>query len=303
MASLRTIRRRITSVKNTQQITRAMKMVAAARMKKAQDNLYNARPYAERLHEITANVVRRTDAELHPLLEKREVKRAALVVVSSDRGLCGGFNANICREAVRFLKEKEFEKSLILIGKKAQEFFKRREYKIRKEYKDVFTDFSYQRARDVGEDIISDYEKGEIDRVYIIYNYFVSVLSQDTTIDMLLPIVSEKGPEQTEAEMVDEGIIPEKIEEKTEEVDFIYEPTRQEILKTLLPRSIHTHIYRILLESLAGEYSARMTAMDAATENAAELIANLTLSYNKARQASITRELIEVVSGADAMKG
>ena len=295
MASLRTIRRRITSVKNTQQITRAMKMVAAARMKKAQDNLYNARPYAERLHEITANVVRRTDAEQHPLLEKREVKRAALVVVSSDRGLCGGFNANICREAVRFLKEKEFEKSLILIGKKAQEFFKRREYKIRKEYKDVFTDFSYQRARDVGEDIISDYEKGEIDRVYIIYNYFVSVLSQDTTIDMLLPIVSEKGP--------DEEIIPEKIEEKTEEVDFIYEPTRQEILKTLLPRSIHTHIYRILLESLAGEYSARMTAMDAATENAAELIANLTLSYNKARQASITRELIEVVSGADAMKG
>jgi F-type H+-transporting ATPase subunit gamma len=300
MASLRTIRRRITSVKNTQQITRAMKMVAAARMKKAQDNLYNARPYAEWLHEITASVVRRTDVELHPLLEKREVKRVALVVVSSDRGLCGGFNANICREAVRFLKEKEFEKSLILIGKKAQEFFKRREYKIRKEYKDVFTNFSYQRAREVGEDIISDYEKGEIDRVYIIYNYFVSVLSQDTTIDMFLPILSEKGPEQTEAEAESEEMVE---EEKTEEIDFIYEPTRQEILKTLLPRSIHTYIYRVLLESLAGEYSARMTAMDAATENAAELIENLTLSYNKARQASITRELIEVVSGADAMKG
>jgi F-type H+-transporting ATPase subunit gamma len=300
MASLRTIRRRITSVKNTQQITRAMKMVAAARMKKAQDNLYNARPYAEWLHEITASVVRRTDVELHPLLEKREVKRVALVVVSSDRGLCGGFNANICREAVRFLKEKEFEKSLILIGKKAQEFFKRREYKIRKEYKDVFTNFTYQRAREVGEDIISDYEKGEIDRVYIIYNYFVSVLSQDTTIDMFLPILSEKGPEQTEAEAESEEMVE---EEKTEEIDFIYEPTRQEILKTLLPRSIHTYIYRVLLESLAGEYSARMTAMDAATENAAELIENLTLSYNKARQASITRELIEVVSGADAMKG
>lgn len=293
MASLRTIRRRITSVKNTQQITRAMKMIAAARLKKAQDNLMSSRPYSAKIKDTTESLVARTDTGAHPLLERREKRRAVLVVISSDRGLCGAFNANIFREAVSFLKAQETETSLVLIGSKAQEFFKRREFSIKKEYKDIYNDFSFGNAVEVGTDIVSDYEKGEIDSVFMIYNYFESILSQNTTLSTLLPIGSEK--KKTGDNTAEES------EEESASVDFICEPSQLEILNVLLPRFINTQIYRALLESLAGEYSARMTAMDAATENAAELIESLTLTYNKARQASITKELIEVVSGADAM--
>lgn len=295
MASLRAIRRRITSVRNTQQITRAMKMVAAARLKRAQDNLMNSRPYSTKIKDTTESLVARTDTSTHPLLEKREKRRTVLVVISSDRGLCGAFNANIFREAVRFLKAQETETSLVLIGRKAQEFFKRREFSIKKEYKDIYNNFSFENAVEVGTDIISDYEKGEIDSVLMIYNYFESILSQNTTLNTLLPIGT--GEKETDDSIAAEG------EDESASVDFICEPSQLEILNVLLPRYINTQIYRALLESLAGEYSARMTAMDAATENAAELIENLTLTYNKARQASITKELIEVVSGADAMQG
>lgn len=284
MASLRTIRRRIASVRNTQQITKAMKMVAAARLKKAQDNLMASRPYSDKMQDVKESLVRRVDLRSHPFLEKREVKRGVLIVVSSDRGLCGAFNANIFREAMRFLREKEFEKSLILVGNKAQDFFKKREYKIRKEYKDIFADFSYKNASEIALDIMADYEKREIDAVYVVYNYFKSILQQKTTLATLLPIASEERKEDRSA------------------TDYIYEPNQEEVIKFLLPKYINTQIFRILLESLAGEYSARMTAMDAATENASELIDSLTLTYNKARQASITKELIEIVSGADAMK-
>jgi F-type H+-transporting ATPase subunit gamma len=296
MASLRTIRRRITSVKNTQQITRAMKMIAAARLKKAQDNLMSSRPYSTKMKDTTESLVARTDTGTHPLLERREKRRAVLLVISSDRGLCGAFNANIFREAVRFLKAQETETSLVLIGRKAQEFFKRREFSIKKEYKDIYNDFSFENAVEVGTDITGDYEKGEIDSVFMIYNYFESILSQNTTLSTLLPIGSEKKE-------TDDDTTATESEKESASVDFICEPSQLEILNVLLPRFINTQIYRALLESMAGEYSARMTAMDAATENAAELIESLTLTYNKARQASITKELIEVVSGADAMQG
>lgn len=285
MATLRTIRRRIGSIRNTQQITKAMKMVAAAKLKGAQGSLLSARPYSSKIQEVVERLVARTDLSPHPLLEKREIKRVVLIVVSSDRGLCGAFNANIFREAMSFLKEKEFEKSLMLIGKKAQEFFKRRDFKIKKEYKDLFTDFSYTKASEISQDIMEDYVTRDIDGVYIIYNYFKSVLFQKTIINTLLPFECKNK------------------QEGAADIDYIYEPSELEILKDLLPRYIKTQIFRVLLESIASEYSARMTAMDAATENAAELTESLTLTYNKARQAAITKEIIEVVSGADAMKG
>lgn len=285
MATLRTIKRRIGSIRNTQQITKAMKMIAAVKLKGAQDSLLSARPYSDKIHEVIESLVVSSGLSPHPLLEKREIKKAVLIVVSSDRGLCGAFNANVFREALSFLKEKEFEKSLVLIGRKAQEFFKRRDFKIKKEYKDLYTDFSYKKASEISQDIMEDYVTRDIDGVYIIYNYFKSVLFHKTTVTTLLPIE------------------PKNRQEDSAEIDYIYEPSQLEILKDLLPRYIRTQIFKVLLESLASEHSARMTAMDAATENAAELIESLTLTYNKTRQAAITREIIEVVSGADAMKG
>jgi F-type H+-transporting ATPase subunit gamma len=290
MPSLKAIRRRIVSVKNTQKITKAMKAVAAARLRKAQDAILALRPYAQKLEQVIAEVAARrpVDEEVHPLLEVREPKRVALIVLTSDRGLAGGFNANINRAAERFIREHkaEFEKiDLNIVGRKGREYFKRRNYEIHDEYMGVFSEVSVERAREISIAEIEDYTKNDLDAVYVVYNEFKSAMSQRVVVEKLLPIAAAKLPESAG------------------QVDYKFEPSRRELLDHLLPLHVETQIYRSILESIASEFGARMTAMDNATNNAVEMIGRLTLEFNRARQAAITKELMEIVGGAEALKG
>lgn len=285
MPSLRAIKRRITSVKNTQKITRAMKMVAAAKLRRSQDRLMAARPYAWKMAEVVTSLAQRAAPESHPLLAPREGNRWEVVVITADKGLCGAFNSNVLRQTTHFLGEHPGEEiGLGLIGRKGKDFFRRRKVQIKREYLDIFRALSYPIAANIGQEILADYLQEETDRVYLIFNEFKSTMSQRVTIRPLLPI-TPAGP-------VKEDLI-----------DFIYEPSAGQVIDELLRKYVEVQIYQALLESAAGEYAARMTAMDSATENAAEMIDHLTLTFNKARQAAITKELIEVVSGADALKG
>lgn len=285
MATLRDIKRRIESVRSTQQITRAMKMVAAARLRKAQAAILAARPYAKRLHDILGHVARRVNRELHPLLADREPKRVCFVVVSADRGLCGGFNANIIRmardQAARLPAE---DVSLIIVGRKAYEHFSRHDFNIIGHYRDVFQNLDFSCAVTIASDIIKKFCEHKLDCVNLVYNEFKSPVQQRIVLERLLPIETES------------------VAQEKYPVDFIYEPTPEFILTELCPKNINMQIWRVLLESSAAEQAARMTAMEAATENAQEMIRELTLYYNKVRQATITRELIEVISGAEALK-
>jgi F-type H+-transporting ATPase subunit gamma len=286
MPSLRHIKRRIVSVKNTQQITRAMKMVAAARLRRAQENAIASRPYSDKMKEVIDSLALRADPAAHPLLAQREVEREMLVVITADRGLCGGFNTNVIREAhIIVQRDDGIEKTLMTIGRKGRDFFRRRKVDIFREEVGIFRQLTYEDAKKLAGSIIEAYLGEKVSRVTLIYNRFVSAVSQEVVLSTLLPVRTEPP----------EGEGP--------PVDFIYEPTVDEVLELLLQRHIEVQLYRAMLESLASEYAARMTAMDSATKNAEEMIDNLTLTYNKARQASITRELIEVVSGADAQKG
>jgi len=291
MPSLKAIRRRIASVKNTRKITKAMKMVAASRLRKAQTAILELRPYAIDTHEVLSSVARRAgEADVHPLLARRAPKEVMLVVITSDRGMCGGFNANINRAADQYLKSPEHEHehiTLATIGRKGRDYFRRRNREIRHEFTKIFDGLDYQKAAEIARVIIASYtkENSDLDAVYLVYNEFKSAMTQKVTVEQLLPITPLPVPE-------DEG-----------GVDFIYEPTKKALLDRLLPMYVEVELYRALLESQAGEHGARMTAMEAASNNANELIARLTLDYNRARQAAITKELMEIIGGAEALKG
>ncbi len=290
MANLRAIRKRIGSVRSTQQITKAMKMVSAAKLKRAQDAIVAARPYAERMREVVQAVALRAGREAHPLLADREVRQAALLVVTSDRGLCGGFNSNLLRAAHRFLqqsRERGVEVAVFAVGRKAREFFRRRRVPMRGEYANVLSSVSYAHAERIAKDLIGGFESDEFDEAVVAFNEFRSAISQTVRVDRLFPVVFER----------------EEREETGPGVDYLYEPRQAEILASLLPRYVEAQIFRVLLESVAGEHGARMTAMDAATNNAVEMIDRLTLQMNRARQAAITKELMEIIGGAEALRG
>ena len=289
MANLRAIRKRISSVKSTQQITRAMKMVSAAKLRRAQDGLNAARPYARKMREVITAVAGRAGSSAHPLLAAREAKKLALLLVTSDRGLCGSFNAGLSRAVYRFLNEHRGayeEITLFVVGRKGRDFFRRREIPIRKEYLGVLGAVSRHHAETIANDLVGGFLAGEFDEVQIAFNEFRSAISQMVRFEKMFPIALESSG-------------------KTggDDIDYLYEPSREEILATLLPKYVQTQILRVLLESVAGEHGARMTAMDSATNNSVDMISRLTLKMNRARQATITTELIEIVSGAEALKG
>jgi F-type H+-transporting ATPase subunit gamma len=283
MAALLDIRRRIRSVKSTQQITRAMKMVAAARLRRAQDRIFNARPYANQMMTLLSSAAARTADRCHPLLAERPIQRQLLVLVTSDRGLCGAFNANLIRAAQNYLDEKrDRDISLITVGRKGRDYFIRRPVKVIAEHINIFGRLEFSQSQPISQGIIDLYAQEKVDAVDFIYNEFKSILTQRVMVERYLPI---------------KPIVPAQGEAL---IDYIYEQPAQEIFNALLPRYVEIEVYRALLESQAAELAARMTAMDAATNNAREMIDNLTLYMNRVRQAAITREIIEVVSGAAA---
>jgi F-type H+-transporting ATPase subunit gamma len=285
MPSTIDIRRRIRSVKNTQQITKAMKMVAAAKLRRAQERMFAARPYAAGLRQVLASVSTRVDVSAHPLLQSREPERnVVVIIVTADRGLCGAFNSNVIRAAQNFIREHGFESvQLLTIGRKAGDFFKRRPIPIR-ENVFVAQALSIEVARAIADGLIKDFIEEKIDGVYVVYNEFKSLIAQHVRAERLLPIVPEFVPAPDQATPI----------------DYLYEPGPEQILSDLLPKHIEFQLYRVLLESAAAEQGARMTAMEAATKNASDMINFLTLTYNRIRQAAITKEIIEIVSGASA---
>jgi F-type H+-transporting ATPase subunit gamma len=287
MIGLKALRRRIASIKSTQQITRAMKMVAAARLRRAQERIIEARPYADKIKEVLQSLSLRTNPEAHPLLMRREMKRVELLAITTDRGLCGSFNQNIFRRVERFLREhhKDYaEISLTIVGRKGWDHFRRRNVPITRDYVGKFREIDYQVATAIGKDLVEDYTGEAVDGVFLIYNEFRSPLLQRVMVKELLPIE------------------PLEVDSDYNPVEYIYEPSANAILSELLPRYIEVQIYRALLESAAGELGARMTAMGSATENAQEMIEKLTLVYNKARQSAITKEMLEIVGGAEALQ-
>ena len=283
MPSTIDIRRRIRSVKNTQQITKAMKMVAAAKLRRAQDRMFAARPYAGGLRTVLASLLTRVDITRHPLLQPREEeKKILLIVVTADKGLCGAFNTNVIRAAQNAIVSRGWESvELLPIGRKGNDFFKRRTTPIRRQATQVFQALSLETAREIATAITEEFVAGEIDAVYVVYNEFKSIIAQTVKVERLLPI---ERPTESPAN----------------EIDYIYEPGPEQILSDLLPKHIEFQLYRVLLESAAAEQGARMTAMESATKNASDMISSLTLSYNRIRQAAITKEIIEIVSGAAA---
>ncbi|MCE9670979.1 ATP synthase F1 subunit gamma [Myxococcus stipitatus] len=292
MASLRDIRKRIRSVKNTRQITKAMKMVSAAKLRKAQDAILAARPYATMLDQIIADLSARSgdDNLSHPLLAARPVKRVELVTLTSDRGLAGGFNSNITRRANRFLYENtNLERiQLSTVGRKGNDFFRNRGQAVRKDFGGLYQRLNYRAAADVAEELVASFLNGEVDAVHVVYNEFVSAITQKVVVMQLLPLQTLGADAPASA--------------NTALVDFKYEPDRQAVLDRLVPQAVNIKLYRALLESVASEHGARMSAMENATSNASDMIGSLTLTYNRTRQAVITKELMEIVSGAEALK-
>jgi F-type H+-transporting ATPase subunit gamma len=289
MPSLRDLRRRTRSVKNTQQITKAMKMVSAAKLRRSQDAILSARPFARKMLEVLNSLATRANPDAHPLLAAREPKRVDVVIITSDKGLCGSFNANILKAAEGFVKRTQVDDlGLQLVGKKSRDYFRRRGYKIRREFVDIFRNLGYDTAGAIARPIIERYSAPDspdgVDAVFLIYNEFKNVMQQDVVVERLLPL--EKLHFET----------------REEELDYIYEPGPAAIYDAIIPRHVEYQLWRALLESAAAEHAARMTAMENATKNAAELIDQLTLTMNKARQASITKEILEVVSGAEAIQ-
>ncbi len=289
MASLLDMRRRIKSVKNTQQITKAMKMVAAAKLKRSQDRVVAARPYAKKMSDVLGNLSSKVSSDFsHPLLDSRGDERYLIILVTADKGLCGGFNANIIKATQAFMKE-NLDKviEMIPVGRKGRDFFKRREVALPQEYIGLTGQgrIEYAQAKEIADFVIKTFvEMEKIDKVFLVYSEFKSVLSQKPVVQQLLPI-----PKVEESE------------ENTAKAEYIYEQPAAEIFGKLLPKQVETQIYRATLESIASEQGSRMTAMDSASKNAGELIGSLTLNMNRIRQAAITKEIIEVVSGAAAL--
>jgi F-type H+-transporting ATPase subunit gamma len=290
MPSLRDIRNRIGSVKSTRQITKAMKMVSAAKLRRAQDAILKTRPYAQLLDQTLSRLAARAAADevvAHPLLAPRAPRVAEIAVVTSDRGLAGGFNSNIARRTQRFMTENAERYEAILlstIGRKGRDFFKARKIDVRKDYTGVHSDLRYEKAEQIAEEFSARFLAGEVDAVFLAYNEFKSAISQKQVVVQLLPIETPPGSEAAVG------------------IDFKYEPSREALLKDLVPRHIAMQVWRALLESAASEHGARMSAMESATKNAEEMIGSLTLQYNRARQAAVTKELMEIVSGAEALK-
>ena len=268
-------------------------MIAAARLRKAQDAIVTKRPYAHRIRDIIATLANRAEAEDHPLLAQRPARKVLMLVLTSDRGMCGGFNVNIARKTVSFIDQNDAEHQnvdLAVIGRKGQDFFRRREqYSVTKEYQGILDNIDYDKAKAIGDDIIAAYTDEGLDAVYMVYNEFKSAMNQQVVVEQLLPVVP------------DEDNVEDEVSETL--LDFVYEPSKIDVLNQVLPLHVNTQIYRAILESIASEMGARMTAMDSATRNAQELIAKLTLKYNRARQAAITTELMEIIGGAEALKG
>lgn len=290
MASLRDIKKRIVSVKNTQKITRAMKLVSAAKLRRAAERVEASRPYAERVQATASGLARRAEQlgeDMHPLLQRRErPKVCELVVMTSDRGLCGAFNSNTVRRALRFLIENgdQYEQIRVsTIGKKGMEALRREKVKIRKHYEGVFAATNYRDVSAIAEELSQAYLNGEVDEVYLVYNEFKSAITQILTLKPLLPVEVEPSSGDPL-------------------VDFEYEPSRSELLDALLPQHVAVQLYRAVFESVASEHGARMNAMENATANAKEMVGKLSLQYNRARQAAITTELMEIIGGAEALK-
>ncbi|MBN1573547.1 MAG: ATP synthase F1 subunit gamma [Deltaproteobacteria bacterium] len=286
MANLKDIRKRILSVKSTQQITSAMKMVAAAKLKKAQDRIEKARPYADKMMEVLASIALRTSPDAHPLLKKRPAEKVMLVILTSDKGLCGAFNQNIIKSTELFVRENRKRYSDIqftIIGKKGYDYFKKRDIQIYRDFVGFSGNVDFELAGNISSDIKTRFLSGMVDEIYLMYNRFLSVMSQKIVFDRIIPIVPLKVPDGELA------------------LEHIFEPSETEILDDILAKNIVIQVFRALLESEASELGARMTAMDSATSNADEMIEKLTLKYNRARQETITKELIEIVGGAEAL--
>ena len=295
MATLLDFRRRIRSVKNTQQITRAMKFVAAARLRRAQEKVFAARPYARLMESVLRSVLARVEALIHPLMARRPEERVLLLMLSGDRGLCGAFNTNIIRRTTELLRERSRQAlEIIPIGKKGRDALRKHKWSFVAEYINVIARVEYAHAKQIAAQVIERYSAGEVDAVHAIYNEFRSVLVQRLKVEKLLPIEPDSLVPVVEELRREAAAGP----EQAQAVDYIYEQPAAEIFDRLLPRYVETQVHRVMLESSAAEHAARMTAMDSATNNAAELIEHLTLHMNKVRQASITKEIIEVVSGA-----
>jgi len=289
MATLRDIQRRIRSVQSTQKITRAMKLVAAAKLRRAQERILAARPYAAKMGELLGNLVSAasgSDGAQHPLLEQREGPRRQIVIITADKGLAGAFNSNVIRRALDLIRQSNTaEVTLVVVGRKARDFYRRRPWTIKRDMIAFWDRLAYSHASELADYFMQQYLDGEVDEVYLVYNEFRSVAVQRPVREQLLPIPrSAEGASDAEA------------------VDYLYEPDPKAILDELLPRHVRTQVFRALMESLAGEYGARMTAMEAATKNAKEMIDVLTIQYNKARQEKITKELLDIVGGAEALK-
>jgi F-type H+-transporting ATPase subunit gamma len=293
MPSLKDLRRRIGSVTSTRQITRAMKLVAASKLRKAQEHIVRLRPYAYRIGDMIAELARDEDTSAHPLLAVRDPKRTMLLVLTSDRGLAGAFNANVNKAAMNWVTEHEAERELVelhIVGKKARDYFKRRPVQVGEIFTDVLPDVDINDAARIGRSVVAAFLDNRFDEVYVVYNEFKSAIAQDTKVERLLPIVAE------EHDLNNDVLAPPSSE-------TLFEPNQGQVLDAVLPRHVTVQIFRCLLESVASEMGARMTAMESATNNASDLLDKLTLKYNRARQAAITTELMEITSGAESLKG
>ena len=283
MASLKDIRDRIKSVKSIQKVTSAMKMVAAAKVRKAQERMEQARLYTHALEEVINHILPDVDRNMLDLLEVREIKRKAYVIVSADRGLAGAFNTNITKIAQNeidlFGKENV---DLFCIGKKSRDYFKRRNYNIIESHTEFWNELNYDNAMMIGRSVVEHFTSGKVDEIHVVYNYFVNLAQQEVKSEVLLPLVYDD----------EDGIVKDKL----------YEPSKEKLVSSLVPRHLNIQIWKYLLESYASEQAARMLAMENATTNAGDMIKNLTLEFNKARQAAITTEMLEIVSGAEALK-
>ena len=284
MANLKDIRDRIKSVKSIQKVTKAMKMVAAAKMRKAQERMEQVRPYTHRLTEVIHHLLPDIDRELLPLLDIREIQRVGYIVVTSDRGLAGSFNTNVLKKAQQEIDEIGKQKvDLFCIGKKAIDHFKRRDYNIVQSHIEFWNDLDFPHAMKMSEGIISHFINGEVDEIHVVYNEFVNIATQSIQSERLLPLEYDD-------------------KDRIAHVDRLYEPSKEKLVRSLIPRHLNIQMWKYLLESYASEQAARMVAMENATENAEDMIKDLSLEFNKARQASITKEMLEIVSGAEALK-
>jgi len=287
MASLRDIRKRIASVKNTQKITNAMKMVAAAKLRRAEEAVTAARPYSDKMRDVLMSLASRTDPSSHPMLEINDVEKVLLIEVTADRGLCGGFNANLNRRTEAFVKEmkgKGVQVDLLNVGRKGNDYFRRRDVDIAEKFINVMNNVTMELAGDVVEFAVEKFTEGEYLEVYLLFNRFKTAATQILTQRKLLPVSVEE-------------------EEGARRREYLYEPSEEELLSEIIPKYVQVQVFTGLLDSVASEQGARMTAMEAATSNAEEMIHKLTLKFNRMRQESITTELMEIVGGAEALKG